>query len=741
MASRQYPPSSEPADDDEQRRLEALHALGILDTAQEPGYDQLTALAAQLCDTPIALVSLVDEHRQWFKSHFGLDLRQTGRAESFCAHAVAARAPLVVTDASADERFERNPLVTGDPGIRAYAGVPLYSRSGQPLGTLCVIDRRPRPFGDAQLASLKVLAQQVETLFELRATGAELQRREQTLSHFEALIAEAQTLSDSLLWEWNVRSGSMKYSRSFSEMMGYPESEDDQHFDVWIERTHPEDGPATWALIKAHIKGDIPKYEAQYRQRHAQGHWVWMHSRGRVVERDSAGRAIRMVGVVSDIDRSKRIEQQLERANAELARQVQRAESLLRSKSQFLANVAHEIRTPLNSIVGGAQLALMAPSPEQQREDISMIHASSQSLLALVNRVLDMSRLEAGALQLERTVLWLPLMAQGLVQQFQPQARQKGVDFDVVVSPQLPSAVWGDGVRLHQVLVNLIGNALKFTEAGSVRVVMDCEPGADIAGAESSGITHNERRLRLSVQDTGVGLSREQIGRLFGRFQQADDSVSRRFGGTGLGLYISRELLTLMGGTLDVDSEPGRGSQFIAKLPLEEAVGADIDAPPPSTSAPTGPSLSAALSVAQRLREAAQPIAGRSVLVVDDNPANRIVVDRFLREAGLRSTSAESAHEAMLLLQQEHYDAVLMDLYMPEMNGDDAARRIRTQHPGRRVPIIAVSASVTAEEAQRCRDAGMNGFMAKPVDPLALIEVLREQLHDAQTAQASSSNI
>lgn len=703
---------SAPLRADEAQRLEALRALDILDTPEEPLYDELTTLAAQVCGTPIALVSLVDEHRQWFKSHIGLAARETGRVESFCAHAVTSRAPLIVPDVLADARFHDNPLVTGEPHIRSYAGVPLFTRSGHALGTLCVINQVAHGLSAAQIGSLKALARQVEVLLELRATRLELKRREHALSQFEELLGEAQMVSDSLLWDWDIRTGAMKYSRSYSELMGYPATDDDQHFDLWVERTHPEDGASTWALINAHLKGQTTKYEAQYRQRHAQGHWVWLHSRGRVIERDEAGRAVRMVGVVTNIDRHKRIEQQLEQANAELGQQVRRAEALLRSKSQFLANVAHEIRTPLNSIVGAAQLALMAPHPEQQRQDVAMVNASAQALLELVNRVLDVSRLEAGALALERAPMSLHAMAQALQQQFGVQARQRGLTMRVTVTDNVPSSILGDSVRVQQILSNLLSNAFKFTEHGEVRLHMDAPPGEN----------DRARVLVLTVADTGMGMSDEQMARLFTPFQQGDDSIARRFGGTGLGLYICRELLALMGGQLTVTSQPGQGSEFVARLPCE--VG-DASAAP-ERSAPQPVSALTADALAQDLRDAASDMQGARVLVVDDNPMNRVVAQRFLRQAGLQPVAVESAHEAIQAVTQSRFDAVLMDLYMPDLNGDDATRRLRQM--GHALPIIAVSASATPEETRRCLEAGMNSFLAKPIDALAMLQELRKQL-------------
>ena len=227
---------------DEEDRVAALRAIDILDTPEEQAYDRLTELAARICGTPIALVSLLDEQRQLFKSHHGLPTRQTGRVESFCAHAVAAREPLLVPDAGRDARFHDNPLVTGEPYIRAYAGVPLFTRNGHALGTLCVIDREVRTLSDEQISSLKALAQQVEILIELQALRQSLSEREEALRRNRELLEGAQEVWDALLWDWDLRNGRMRHWRDHGTMFGYPPSGQDSDIQAWIARTHPDDG-------------------------------------------------------------------------------------------------------------------------------------------------------------------------------------------------------------------------------------------------------------------------------------------------------------------------------------------------------------------------------------------------------------------------------------------------------------------------------------------------------------------
>ena len=468
-----------------------------------------------------------------------------------------------------------------------------------------------------------------------------------------------------------------------------------------------------------HIKGHTQHYDALYRQRHANGQWVWVHSRGRVIERDAKGRAVRMVGIAINVDRQKRLEAELAQANSDLLVQVERTESIARAKSQFLANVAHEIRTPLNGIVGAAQLALLTDDADQQRADISVVHSAAQDLLDLVTRVLDMSRLEAGALSLELAPLSILDLVTSLRTQFEPQALLKGLSLTATVATGVPAYVMGDALRLRQVLGNLVSNALKFTERGTVAIQVEAAALPD--GGRDGAVV-------FSVSDTGIGIEPGQLSRVFAPFEQANPMIARRFGGTGLGLHISRQLVERMGGRIEVQSVPGAGSRFVVSIPFERAEFPEVSAPPTVAAvhahAASGPVSAVADALAAQLQGAAEGLAGRRVLVVDDNPMNRIVAQRFLHQAGLLTEAAESAAEALEALEHSHFDAVLMDLYMPELNGDDATRRLRARWPA--LPVIAVSASVTVEEVQRCLECGMQDFLTKPIDPVRLFSVLRQ---------------
>jgi CheY-like chemotaxis protein len=311
-------------------------------------------------------------------------------------------------------------------------------------------------------------------------------------------------------------------------------------------------------------------------------------------------------------------------------------------------------------------------------------------------------------------------------QQLAPAARAKGLQWSTRVEPAVPPLVLGDSLRLRQVLINLVGNAVKFTDSGSIEVQARLDPSL---GDERPAM------VSIAVSDTGIGLTPEQQGRLFKAFSQADASVARRYGGTGLGLSISRQIMQAMGGSLSMSSERGRGSTFVLSWPLQMVTGGLPDGQPDSVAMSwpldderTGGGGDRGSDMARQLVDAGRELAGRRVLVVDDNRMNVAVVRRLLERAGLQVTAASSGPEALKILTSTSVDIVLLDLYMPEMNGDEVARRIHGELGLQRLPVIALSASVTLEERERCAAAGMVEFVSKPIDPLELLSAMADCL-------------
>ena len=423
------------------------------------------------------------------------------------------------------------------------------------------------------------------------------------------------------------------------------------------------------------------------RIRHKDGSYHWLLTLGKAM-RDASGRPVRLIGTVQDITDRKRLEEALLRAK-------EAAEAANRSKDEFLANVSHEIRTPFGAILGMTELVLETPLTDDQRQCLEMVKSAADNLLGLVDDLLDFEKVEAGKLELVPADFSLRAMMSDALRALTVRARMKGLELVDNAEPDVPDTLVGDAGRLRQVLLNLIGNAIKFTRHGEVAVRVEVADGP---------ATGDEVVLRFTVRDTGIGIPPEGQERIFRAFEQADSSTTREFGGTGLGLTIAARLVGLMGGEIGVESEPGRGSTFAftARLgrrshPLEQVVSRPSDVPDEAAST----------NVAAPLR----------ILVAEDSEFNSRHLERLLGRRGHVVRVATDGREALDLVDEAAFDLLLLDLHMPELDGFHVVRTIREREraAGGHLPVIALTARARPEDRERCLAAGMDDYLSKPV--------------------------
>jgi PAS domain S-box-containing protein len=861
-----------PLPKNEKERLEALINYNILETMPDVELENITQLASMICQTPIALISIIDGNRQFFKSKIGLSIYETPRKIDFCEHIIMGYDYMEVQDALSDSKFNRNPLVIGGPNFRFFAGVPLTTNEGFNIGSLCVIDLVKRHLSTEQKEALKTLGRQVINQIELRKQNRNLQSEVNQLIHDKINQTEIDLASYKFALDQSAKvaitdpNGMIKFVNDrFCKSSKYTKEElTSREFSIINSGYHSKEFMKDlWDTIKS---GKVWKGEIQNMAKDGDYYWdevsiiPFLDKRGKpyqyvaiiqdVTEKKSSQERLiletTLISILSeneDIDKtirricghvcdelnweasaywkfkddgsrlantmfcnfmgerlnlfeqvsvssefaigeglpgmawqnkealwifdlktqaltnrtesgieanlhsalvfpimfdnevtgvmefftSRTLKQDLniiqmfesfslqigayierKKAEEELLLAKRQAEESVKSKDQFLANMSHEIRTPMNAIIGYTELLTQSEISGQQKEFADSVRLAGVNLLHIINDILDFSKIESGTLSIESEPANIRTLLNNVYNLLKISARNKGIEFDFRIDPGLPDYIICDTFRLNQVLINIVGNAIKFTDRGSVQVYV-----------KKTNELFDRCELKFIVKDTGIGIPDDKKDAIFERFSQVNNEINRKYEGTGLGLSISKSLIELMGGKLQFNSEFNVGSEFYFFLCFDIATRASMV-----------------------IKEQKPDLTGFSsppaILLIEDNQLNQVLAKNVLEKQGFTVSIADNGLRGLELMEKQSFDLVLMDLQMPELDGYQTTARIR-QDMASDIPIIAMTAHSIVGEKEKCLAAGMNDFISKPFDQSDLYNKIYQLVKDKVGATISSA--
>jgi PAS domain S-box-containing protein len=668
---------------EEERQMLELVARGA---SLKEVLDALTLLIERMAPGCFCTILLLDESRQrllagsagslpeeYIQAVNGLEI---GPDVGACGSAAYRNQTIVVEDVATDYRFALAKDFVMSYGLRSCWSVPIRDSNHKVLGTFAMYHRTPAKPRELELRL-------VEAGAHLAGNAIERVRTEQMLRDGVRRMAMAEKAASFGVWELDVATRMVTISEGLAALFGLKGVTRQMTASRWLRVIHPEDRGAVEAALKRAIETGEAQ-QAEFRSVLPNRRVRWYRCQGRLEL--TADQTKRVSGATIDITEQKEWLTRLEQAR-------KAAEDAARAKSEFLANMSHEIRTPMNGIIGTISLLLDSGVSGEQRDHLDTIRICGDTLLQVVNDIMDVAKVEAGKLTLERLPFQLDTLMRETLAVIEPLVRKRGLELHEEFQAGLPPILVGDPQRLRQVLLNLLSNAVKFTEAGAIQV------GIRLVRSLPESVD-----LEFTIADTGIGIPAEEQQRIFEPFTQADSSTTRRYGGTGLGLTISRRFIELMGGRLELESELGRGSlfRFTIHFPLTDSL-------------PARPRMSDHIPHGQHCLR---------ILLAEDNAINRRVAVRLLERMGHEVRVAENGREAVAAVEQGVYDLVLMDCQMPEMDGFAATRAIRSLDGGRNLPIVAMTANAMSEDRQVCLDSGMDDYIAKPISAQQLHNLL-----------------
>jgi signal transduction histidine kinase/DNA-binding NarL/FixJ family response regulator/HPt (histidine-containing phosphotransfer) domain-containing protein len=599
-------------------------------------------------------------------------------------------------------------LTLSKQGVKSYLWIPIFVEN-QWWGVMGLDQiAESRKWHPKEISGYSLLATSIMEFMRR-------QKLEQELRVFQNRYEMASQAGQVGVWDWGIEDNRIFLDGTIKAMAGYSNTDTFDSLEDW-ESVFVMDQKAKWVdELNSRIARKDKEFELDHYLKHTNGHKLDAYTRGKVVYNQD-GKAIRVLGTTTDITHLKSIQNDLRKAR-------DLAEEGSRSKSEFMAKMSHEIRTPLNGIIGFATLLKHTDLDSEQGDYLNKLDTSSRLLLSMVNNILDFSKIEAGKLDLERRPFDIQGSVQTIIQVFGDALIKKGVKMKFNPAANLPVGVITDPLRIQQVILNLVGNAVKFTESGNIEVLATWDELKDHQG-----------RFGIAVKDTGIGIGSDRLTAIFEPFTQADSSMTRRFGGSGLGLSICQSILQAMGSQLEVTSEEGVGSKFSFEILVEKA---------PEEAVVEMERLRGSVKESKTTQLSSGKLEQRAkarILLAEDNSLNQQVISKLLNRLGYNAVLVEDGKEAVDALNRWEFDLVFMDLMMPEMDGITATRIIRESLPPAKQPIIiALTANSSEDDINNCLAVGMNDFLSKPVELEVLEKTLIEHL-DLNEEEASAVN-